>query len=933
MLSGDDDFDNFEWLVYLNNYEDLRNAGINTKEKAFQHYKIHGKNEGRVTLDITKKFDWEKYGDDESSLINKISLGSYKFLKRRICIIHICNINNAYHILIEQINRIKSSGLYHELDYIFISLIGVKIYIPLDSKIKLVYYSPNNHEWEFPSVKIVKYISDLYPENLKILSIHTKGAMNKQHAYEWRKYLEFFVIDNYEKCLNLLDNYVAVGVNQYFYFDKINGQRNLFDGNFWWANSFYIKSLPHFRRSYDRYYPEHYLIGNMFKLDNRYTFSFHHTDRSLYEYSIQPQEYNTDVIKYDLIETLKNSFVKEKKIYGVFFIACIGDYYSIVENQLNQLMKSGLYDVTNLILCFITCYSDEISQLLSKYDKIIVIKTTENKYEKFALNNYKKYLDGDYLMYYIHSKSVTQKEKCYKDWLALCNYFTINKWRLSVELLKYYDCVGVNMLQFPKLHYSGNFWWSKSSHLNKLGDIGSKYLSPEMYILSYMKTNKICIFSSGVTHGNTEFDECNYNMLTDDQIIANISMIPTFNRNEKQNIINCDTYDDEHILPDNLLNVEFDYLSYLRYNSDLYPNGITTESMTLDHWNRHGKFEGRTYSYSVKEKLIILIGHEDANTGAPIFLRNLQAFYLSHGLNVELFFLNDIKDTNFNAYIIKKSQNYQPIIIGNTLCCSKILNLIPNHFQRILIIHEWLDNNNYFDFIYEHRSIFSSNVLKVFLGYNHYNNYKSIFRELNDKYFILNNWFSKDHLTKMRDKNTVTVNRDHSDIFIGIIGTIERRKNQQNFINNVFSKIVVKYPNVKLLLVGKISEELNIPEEFSTKIIMTGSLDNAIPYINFCDIIVSYSINEVFPLNILESFFCCKPVISTNVGCVNEIIEDEYNGFLIENNDSETCFEKLSLLIEDEELRISMGSNSGRTFCNKFELETRANKIFSLLNM
>ena len=40
--------DSFDWQTYINNYEDLRNAGINTKQKAWMHWINHGIKEGRV---------------------------------------------------------------------------------------------------------------------------------------------------------------------------------------------------------------------------------------------------------------------------------------------------------------------------------------------------------------------------------------------------------------------------------------------------------------------------------------------------------------------------------------------------------------------------------------------------------------------------------------------------------------------------------------------------------------------------------------------------------------------------------------------------------------------------------------------------------------------------------------------------------------------
>lgn len=75
---------------------------------------------------------------------------------------------------------------------------------------------------------------------------------------------------------------------------------------------------------------------------------------------------------------------------------------------------------------------------------------------------------------------------------------------------------------------------------------------------------------------------------------------------------------------------------------------------------------------------------------------------------------------------------------------------------------------------------------------------------------------------------------------------------------------------IKLLIVGNKREKINVNNSFINDIHVVGCADNALPYINLCDILV-YSINKVLPLNIIEGFYCEKPV-----GGVNEIIEDNY---------------------------------------------------------
>ena len=44
--------DNFDWKTYINNYVDLQNAKIDTKEKALAHWNKFGKKEGRTFTKI-----------------------------------------------------------------------------------------------------------------------------------------------------------------------------------------------------------------------------------------------------------------------------------------------------------------------------------------------------------------------------------------------------------------------------------------------------------------------------------------------------------------------------------------------------------------------------------------------------------------------------------------------------------------------------------------------------------------------------------------------------------------------------------------------------------------------------------------------------------------------------------------------------------------
>jgi len=473
------------------------------------------------------------------------NINNYIFKHKAVCFLHICNLDDykGYDIFLDQLKYIKSSGLYDNLDYIFVTMLGNYKNLTCDYKVKLIYYSKNINEWEFPNMKRIYYFSKNVNENIKILQIHTKGVLNKPYSTEWRKYLEYFLIEKYDLCINNLNNYNCIGVNQQFYFDKENKYRNHFSGNFWWTKSDYVKRLPPIDFNTDRYITEHWLIGNLELNDYRYNLSLHHSEIDFYKRTLLPSQFNIEMIKDKICKQLENKYTKTKPIYGIYFICCIGEYMKIIKKQIQKIMYSGLYDVSDKILCFVCNVKKECTDLLSKYDKFVVISTKLNLYEKFAINNFKTYINGDYYLYYIHSKSVTRTEQCYIDWLNFCDYFIIQKWRLSLELLNYYDCVGFNLKNFPKKHFSGNFWWSKSEHINKLNNINDGYLSSEMYILSYVKTNYVSIYQSYVNHGDTNYPSELYINKSDSELINNISIIPDFNSGDKGCISMCGEID------------------------------------------------------------------------------------------------------------------------------------------------------------------------------------------------------------------------------------------------------------------------------------------------------------------------------------------------------------------------------------------------------
>lgn len=84
-------------------------------------------------------------------------------------------------------------------------------------------------------------------------------------------------------------------------------------------------------------------------------------------------------------------------------------------------------------------------------------------------------------------------------------------------------------------------------------------------------------------------------------------------------------------------------------------------------------------------------------------------------------------------------------------------------------------------------------------------------------------------------------------------------------------------------------------------------------YLSEVDIYALISGIDMSPLTLLEAQLMEKPVVATNVGGIPELMKNDKTGFLIKQSDADDLARRLSLLLNDEKLRRTMGK-AGREF-------------------
>ena len=172
-----------------------------------------------------------------------------------------------------------------------------------------------------------------------------------------------------------------------------------------------------------------------------------------------------------------------------------------------------------------------------------------------------------------------------------------------------------------------------------------------------------------------------------------------------------------------------------------------------------------------------------------------------------------------------------------------------------------------------------------------------------------------------------------SEKVITIIGRLHQQKGHCYFLKAA-QIIVKKKPNVKFLIVGDgplgsqlrdMSNDLKI----SKNVIFTG-LRNDIPQIlAMSDISVLTSLREGFSITVLESMAAGKPVIATNVGGNNEIIEHGKTGFIIPTQSPKDLALYGLKLINDKELARNMGQEAKKKVLN-FSIDKMVKKTENL---
>jgi len=192
--------------------------------------------------------------------------------------------NNYQQIINQKIEKFKLSGLWDELEFLFIPISGLreedkKYFEQLkqqDSRIIIFEHPDHSFSSEPATLNFIKNRASNFESNKKILYTHTKGTSHDQYIVRrrmmaWSRYMDLNCIYKWKECVEALNNFDTAGghftggqeeysqqtEDQFHFVNDVSLDGKYFknkgaymvsiphySGNYWWANSNHLKRLP-----------------------------------------------------------------------------------------------------------------------------------------------------------------------------------------------------------------------------------------------------------------------------------------------------------------------------------------------------------------------------------------------------------------------------------------------------------------------------------------------------------------------------------------------------------------------------------------------------------------------------------------------------------------------------------------------------------------
>ena len=147
--------------------------------------------------------------------------------------------------------------------------------------------------------------------------------------------------------------------------------------------------------------------------------------------------------------------------------------------------------------------------------------------------------------------------------------------------------------------------------------------------------------------------------------------------------------------------------------------------------------------------------------------------------------------------------------------------------------------------------------------------------------------------------------------------------------------LLAEFPTLKVLVAGDGPERARLEEGarrlgVANTVLFLGIRRDVPAVLAAVDVAVLSSDYEGSPLSVMEYMAAAKPVVSTRVGGVPELVKEDVHGLLVEPRDPEALAEAVTRLLRDPALAKRLGAEGRQRQQREFSLEAMVRRIEDL---
>ncbi|MBC8171403.1 MAG: glycosyltransferase [Anaerolineae bacterium] len=316
--------------------------------------------------------------------------------------------------------------------------------------------------------------------------------------------------------------------------------------------------------------------------------------------------------------------------------------------------------------------------------------------------------------------------------------------------------------------------------------------------------------------------------------------------------------------------------------------------------------------------------------------------YIKLGVKIQRITTKGLKDPLVFPRLISLMRSEKPDVVHTHLSKSDFLGLpaaliagVPARISTIHNVDQWRQNRLFsfimrqWERVVHHHIAVSSKVRDYVLEYSHYPA---------SKITTIDNGVDTDQFnpTKITPVSKAEWNIPADAPVIGMVARLEASK-AHHLLLDAAALVVKAMPKVRFLIVGEgpLRPDLEAQREqlgLQQNVIFAGLRRDVPNIMAMLDIVTFSSKWEGLPVAMLEGMAMARPIVSTSVGGIPDVITSGKNGLLAPSGDAHALAEGYLKVLNDPALAKSLGDAARQTVIERFSAAAMHQNILDLYN-